>query len=204
MPNIILVSPAGGGKDEFFSLLPSNYKRYAFGDNIRLVCKNLRVNGVHSAFAQLSQMFGLESPPNLLRKLQEFKSIPKHDEKDRAILQALGTWCVDYDDYIWTRPIRMIAEYKKNMCITDCRRFIEFNAFLDFVSVYIDTPYDLRLERLQKRDGTVDEQALQHKAESEIELLRPVCNFIVDNSGNIGKLQVQINEILGYINERSD
>jgi dephospho-CoA kinase len=143
-------------------------------------------------------MFNMSPPPNLWRKLEEFRSIPKHDDKDRKLLQELGTYSREYDDNIWLRPIRELANYKDNMCITDCRRQWEFHMFQEFTSLYIDAPYELRLERLRKRDGSVDELALKHKAEQEIESLREQCDFIVDNSSTIGHLQEQLEEIIKY------
>jgi dephospho-CoA kinase len=197
--NIILVAPAGAGKDTVFSLLePKGFRRYAFGDNIRLVCRTLRINGIQQAYHLLYQMLDWSVPPNLLRKLEEFRRIPKHDEKDRRLLQELGTYCREYDDNIWIRDIRKTAEYSKNMVITDCRRSTELKSFPDFVSIYIDSPYEQCLERLKERDGTVDELALQHKAEQEIESLREQCDFIVDNSSTIEHLQEQLEEILKY------
>lgn len=194
--NLILISPAGGGKDTLFSCLPQNYRRYAFGDNIRLVARNLRINGVQPAYSQLRQMFDLNPPPNLLRKLEEFRRIPQ-DTKDRKLLQELGTYCRCYDDYIWIRPIAQVAEYQSNMCITDCRRTTEFNSFPKFTSVYINTPYELRLERLKERDGTVDELALKHKAEQEIESLRSRCTYTIDNSGTLEDLKRELSSCLG-------
>lgn len=194
--NLILISPAGGGKDTVFSCLPQNYRRYAFGDNIRLVARNLRINGVQPAYSQLRQMFDLNPPPNLLRKLEEFRRIPQ-DTKDRKLLQELGTYCREYDDYIWIRPVSHAAEFEGNMIITDCRRKIELESFPRFTSVYIDTPYELRLERLRERDGSVDELALQHKAEQEIESLRSRCDYTVDNSGTLEDLKRGLSSCLG-------
>jgi len=193
--NIILCGTAGSGKDTVFDLL-DGYHRYAFGDNIRLVARTLRINGVQPAYHLLYQMFDWSPPPNLLRKLEEFRSIPKHDDKDRRLLQELGTYCREYDDYIWMRPLLHDAEYKDNMCITDCRRESELKAFPKFTSVYIDTPLELRLERMRARDGAVDELALTHKAEQEIELLRPQCMFVITNDGTLENLKMQLERIL--------
>lgn len=193
MSSVILVAPAGAGKDETFALLePYGYRRYAFGDNIRTVCRILRNEGVQEAYCELFQMFNWNPPQNLWRKLEEFQQIPQEDTKDRKLLQELGTYCREYDDYIWVRPLRELAEYQSNMCITDCRRRSEFEQFLGFTSIYIDAPLELRLERLRRRDGTVREADLKHKAEQEIELLRDRCNYIVDNSGTLEELEKQL------------
>ena len=190
--NIILIGPAGSGKDTIFELLePRGYQRYAFGDNIRLVARTLRINGVQPAYHLLYQMFDWNPPPNLLRKLEEFRQIPE-DTKDRKLLQELGTYCREYDDYIWLRPVSQHAQYKDNMCITDCRRKTEFESFSSFTSIYIDGPYELRLERLRQRDGSVDELALKHKAEQEIESLRDRCTYKVHNSGSLWDLKFQL------------
>ncbi len=199
--NIILIGTAGSGKDEFFRCLQNcdqRFKRYAFGDPIRLVARNLRINGVEPAYSQLYQLFQMNPPPNLLRKLKELREIPKTDEKDRRLLQELGTYCREYDDYIWLRDIRETAQHKDYMCITDCRRKTELESFPDFISIYIDAPYAVRIERLRQRDRSVDELALKHKAEQEIELLKPMCNFTITNDGTLDELKVQLEEILSY------
>ena len=199
MAQLIITGECGSGKDTIADILGSEYSRFAFADELKLVCRNLRVNGVHAAFGQLRNLFEWNPPANLLRKLEELQQIPKHDEKDRRILQELGEWCRSIDSNIWIRPVRNNSHYLRNVIVTDMRKLHEFNSFPDFTSVYIDAPLPLRLERLRKRDGAVDELALKHKAESEIELLRSKCNHVVNNSGTLDELRLQVEEILKYV-----
>jgi dephospho-CoA kinase len=85
--------------------------------------------------------------------------------------------------------------------IADCRRKPELNALKNkgFLTIYVDAPYEVRLERLKIRDK-VDRRAFfeasQHIAESEIEGLKDQCDFVVDNSSQyFGHAEYQIRMI---------
>ena len=194
--NFILCGEICSGKDTFAELLP-HFHRLAFGDEIGLVCRNLRVNGVRGAYLQLSKLFEV-TPPNILRNLELFRRIPKDEPKERLLKQELGTWCREQDDNIWIRRVQEQCIGKDNIVITDVRRKSEFDAFPEYISVFIDATLETRMKRLRKRDGSADETMFQHKAEREIQSLRSRCDFIVENNGTREELQEKIEEILKY------
>ena len=192
--NFILVGEICSGKDTFAELLP-HFHRLAFGDEIGLVCRNLRINGVRGAYLQLAKLFEV-TPVNLLRNLEIFSRISKDCGKERKLKQELGTWCREQDNNIWIRRVQQ--QCKDNIVITDCRRKSEFDAFPNYISVFIDATLETRMERLKERDGVVDISMFQHKAEREIQSLRSRCDFIVENNGTREELQEKIQEVLKY------
>lgn len=195
MPKFILIGEAGSGKDTFANILPE-YHRFAFGDEIALVCRNLRVNGVQAAYQQLVPMFNFNPPSDLLEKLTEFREIPRKGTKERKLKQAIGTYCRLWRDDIWTAPVREKVKKYDNVVITDCRRLSEFDMFPEFTSVYIDAALEVRLKRLKERDGYADVRDFDHPAEQEIRLLKHQCDYIVENNGTLEKLRKEIKEVL--------
>jgi dephospho-CoA kinase len=199
--NFALVGEIGSGKDTVASMIPG-YIRKAFGDPIRLVARNLRVNGVEAAYCQLCEMFKRNPPKDLRRILEEFKNIPQVDQKDRLLLQTLGTYCRENDDLIWVRQVTNGLSKDNNYVVTDVRRPTEFIEMCkkDFVMVYILSDIDLCVERVEKRDGSVNIEAFYHKAEADIKNLRTLCDITIDNTGSLQKLASQVSDLLFIYN----
>ena len=126
-----------------------------------------------------------------MKKLALFRSIPQGGLKDRLLKQELGTYCRDYDDLIWIRPVLLQAKKLQNVIITDCRRIVEFNSFFpEFTSVYIDATEAVRLERLKSRDGYTG--SLHHAAESEIKGLKELCDYCIMNNGGLEDFKKEV------------
>jgi dephospho-CoA kinase len=83
--------------------------------------------------------------------------------------------------------------------ITDCRRKSEFNAFKDFLSIYIDAPLSIRKQRIIDRDGHWDDEWPNHPAEKEIRELKWLCDFYITNDGTIEELKVKLDDLLNYV-----
>ena len=206
--DFILIGQAGAGKDTAYEIMNSiepKYQRLAFGDAIRDVASSLRSSyiGATDIYSTMTMLFYPRLPPkDLQRKLYELSQIPYEPPKDRRLLQELGTWAREYDDEIWMRVVSdaMESDSKWGYVITDCRRRSELTKFRNLISVYIECPEDIRLERLKKRDVTFDEASLRHKAEQEIPSLREDCDFIVYNDGDMDYLREQLGELLKYVN----
>ena len=207
LKDFILIGQAGSGKDTTYEVMNSiepKYQRLAFGDAIRDVSTYIRKSSSPIVpYELMKSLFYPRLPPKSLQsKLYELQRVPYEPPKDRKLLQELGTWAREYDDEIW---MRVVSDAMKNAShipyvITDCRRRSELTKFRNLISVYIECPEDIRLERLKKRDVTFDEVSLHHKAEREIPSLREDCDFIVYNDGDMDYLREQLEELLKYVN----
>jgi len=184
MKNFGICGEMGAGKD-FVAELMGGYIRKAFGDEIRVAAKNLRVNGAPSAFDQLCKMFDNKPPRDLAQKLKEFRNIPQTDAKDRKLLQALGTYCRLHKDMIWVDSVLNAISPDNEYVVTDCRRHAEFDALKakGFVMIYVEADLSIRKQRLIDRDGSYDEAAFSHVSEAEINELMPRCDWILVNEG---------------------
>ena len=212
MPRIkdfILIGQAGSGKDTAYEIMNSiehSYKRLAFGDAIRDVATYIRKSSSPIVpYELMKSLFYPRLPPKSLQsKLYELQQIPYEPPKDRRLLQELGTWAREYDDEIWMRVVKdamkRSVDSAVSYVITDCRRRSELTKFRNLISVYIECPEDIRLERLKKRDVTFDTEALHHKAEREIPSLREDCDFVLYNDGDMDYLREQLEELLKYVN----
>ena len=208
LKDFILIGQAGSGKDTAYEIMNSiepKYQRLAFGDEIRNISKTIRDYPTQfDTYTKMTMLFHPRLPPkDLQRKLHELSMIPYEPPKDRRLLQELGTWAREYDDEIWMRVVSdemKRSDSAASYVITDCRRRSELTKFRGLVSVYIECPEDIRLERLKKRDVTFDEVSLRHRAEREIPSLREDCDFIVYNDGDMDYLREQLEELLKYVN----
>lgn len=98
--NIALIGKMGAGKDSLASILPM--QSIAFADELKLLAKNLRINGVSSVFNQATKLIHESMlPTDFLVKLEEFRRIPKTSEKDRELLQQLGQYMRSLDSEVW-------------------------------------------------------------------------------------------------------
>lgn len=198
--NIFVCGEVGSGKDTVAACLPY-HERLSFGDEVRLVAKNMRDIGAVSTFLQASSMLDCDPPNDLLLVLKRFERIPR-TKKDRELLQELGTHLKSIDCEVWIRAITTKMEPNVQYIITDVRYHDEFDALkkLGFIGVYVDSPRELRIERLKMRDGGHNVSSENHKAESQITSLREKCDYEVNNVGTVSDLKVQIDEIMRRCN----
>jgi len=195
--NFILVGAMASGKDEVAKIM-RGYLRVAFGDEIRAIAKALRIDGVDRAYCCLCRLFDYRPPGDLREKLQGMQNIPKRNEKDRELLQELGTYCRMHYDLIWVRTVLDKISKDSNYVITDCRRRTELESCLQegFVPIYIDADLEIRKQRLLDRDGGYDEKAFSHVAEIEIPELRHSCKWFIENNGTREELAEKVKAIL--------
>lgn len=185
MKNFVLIGEMGAGKDTAASFMIDHIP-IAFADELKIVAKCLRVNGVEPTIDYLKTLFDGKEPKSLKAKLQEFKTIPKESDKDRKLLQEIGTYCRMYDKEIWIRAALSKLKPNKAYVITDCRNINELIAChnLGFVSVYIDAHKEIRKARIINRDGFCDTRDFYHQSEREIPLLAKKCKWVVNNDEN--------------------
>ena len=78
--------------------------------------------------------------------------------------------------------------------ITDIRYLNEALAFPEAMLWFIAAPYNLRVSRLQARDGEVQPRDFLHRSEQDVEALRDLCPVVLENDGNLPALYRQIQE----------
>lgn len=167
MNNIFLIGKAGSGKDTAASFLAKHgYRLYAFAEPIR---------------AEYRRFFPDKNP-----RLDRNKMID--------IGQAYKKL---YGENVWAletyKKIQAEGEVLVNpVAITDGRYAVEYDYFvkqLGYLPIRICCPDDIRLQRLKKRDGSAQEEALL-KESTELD---DVFAYRVDNSKDLLYTEYQLN-----------
>lgn len=201
--NFLIVGGMGSGKDTFATFLPIGYIHKSFAESLKNVVRLLRIHDIDSAFLIMNELFGGKHPCNMYAKLVELSQFPVTDEKDRGLLQYLGTdWARKYDKNVWVRGLKNKIKSNNLYVVTDCRFMNEFEAFPDWYSVYIDCPDDIRKERLLKRDGSFNEELLHHSSELEIKSIGRKCDFTINNSGDLDCYKDTVTTLVNYVNNK--
>lgn len=169
MRNIFIMGKAGSGKDTVAEILRDMY-RYnpiAFADYIR---------------SEYSRFYPDQNPRTDRKKLQEigetYKKIYGENVWVRLLLEDI-TFLIEPGQYV----------------VTDGRHQIEYDTFVakeKYVPIFVDCPDEIRYERLLKRDGTLQEEALKKECQD----LWSANAFHLDNSGTIKQLEYRIYELL--------
>lgn len=174
MRGVVIIGKAGSGKDTAAGYLvrQHGYVQYAFADRIRDI---------------VAELF----PDEVL------KGKPRH------LLQGIGSYMRQLDPDVWVRYLfsRIEREKPGKYVISDCRYPNELKFALEHgaVPLYIHCPDAVRLERLQRRDGTVNGDLLGHESECAVEAVLDQFfgRFItIDNSSTLAELYRQIDAAL--------
>lgn len=196
--NIVLIGMQGSGKDAVAAML-SQYHRITLADPIRHLVSTLHTQGLDSAYDESVGLLGAYAPSDLMEKLRFYSQIPR-TTKNREILQGIGTYFRECRGDVWlNKAVSQIA--KGGNVVTDVRYVTEFTAFkaLGFRSIFIECPEDLRIQRLQSRDGGYNESSAKHKAESEIGSLKPLCDSVIVNDGTLEELRVAVDGVVAWL-----
>ena len=185
---IAFVGQMGAGKDAIAEELPHDIFKFASG--IRECVKILRTEGKVSTMDFLEDYLAEHTVyDKVYDVLRHAQNIPR-TLKDRSMEQFLGTSLRKLYDSIWVDYTfrEMRKSTSKKIALTDVRRLIELNTLRQegFILFYVDAPYEVRLQRCAARDEVTPEEFLeasQHEAEREIESLKPLCDYVIDNSG---------------------
>ena len=173
MNNVFIMGKAGAGKDTVAEILSDayDYKLTAFADNIRY---------------EYGRFFD-----------------GKNARTDRGKLIEIGqTYKKLYGEDVWTRLL--LKEIQLGECladrfvVTDGRHLVEYDTFVigqGYLPIWVDCPEEIRYERLLKRDGTLQEEALKKECQD----LWDVDAYILDNSGTIGQLENRIATLMKYV-----
>ena len=193
--NFIICAEIAAGKDTLASLLPG--KHFAFADDIKEVCRLLRRHRLLDAYDLMDELFDGKEPRDIVQKLREFSKYPLELGKDRRMYQDLGMWARQYYPDIWVDSVRRkVNVHNGPSIITDCRFRNEFNAFLDFHSIYVDASEEVRRQRMVQRDGEVKHSSLGHAAESQVRGLKGLCNVVIENNGTLDELRFKVDYMM--------
>jgi dephospho-CoA kinase len=202
--NFIVLGNLGSGKDTFHQNLPAGFIRVAFADELKNVAKLLRTHQIPRAYDIMYDLFDKKPPLGMFHTLLKLSEIPREEEKDRKLLQQLGLWAREHKHDVWVDAVRRKIKEGNQYVITDCRFANEFDAFRDFVSVFVDTDENIRKLRIIERDGRWDDEWMKHPSELEIASLKPQCDVIIPNNGTLDEFKKEIREVVDYVSKTNN
>lgn len=97
------------------------------------------------------------------------------NQKQRTVLQRFGMACRDVDPDTWLKlcwtEIQRVNAAGSPVVVTDCRFLneLEFFRLRGATCMRLESSYVDRVARLRARDGVVDESALQHISETNLD-----------------------------------
>jgi len=136
------------------------------------------------------KMISFASPLKILAK----EKLGYEDKSKRYILQRLGTLGRFIDEDLWVKmsyaTIKYFEDYiegEHNFVIPDTRyaNEVDFFKMIDknWIVIKLVCYENIRFDRLEKRDGFVDKERMNHSSETELEFIQP--DYLIDTSGNI-------------------
>lgn len=174
------------GKDAIAEYLVANYgfKRFAFGDGIREVCRQLYP--------------------------EQFEG----GAKPRALLQGVGQSLRAFDEDVWVKRTiydinteifsnatvigdRVLSSAR--IVVSDLRQPNEEKALRSegFVIIRVTAPEDLRIQRMLAVGDAFNPDDLTHDTESYIDSFE--VDYEVTNAGTLGELYAQVNEFIAEL-----
>ncbi len=124
------------------------------------------------------------------------------NKKNRTLLQFIGTEVGrGLDEDLWTNIFEnKVEELGNARIINDNLRFLnEFDTLdrLGFITVFIETPLDLRMERYEKEYGEpMNEKQLSHSSEAYLDQIRDKCDLEIVNTGTIDLLHQMFDSLV--------
>lgn len=174
---IALTGRMRSGKDAVAVHLAQQYGfvRFAFGDGIRKVCREL------------------------------FPDQFANDRKPRALLQGVGQAMRTFDPDVWAnatmRPIneRLYEDYEGRIVITDLRQPSEYARLRTegFVIIRVTCDEAIRRQRMLDAGDTFDERDLTH--ETELYTDGFAVDYEVENNGSLAELHAKVDAVMAEI-----
>ena len=134
--------------------------------------------------------------------------------KDRKLLQMIGSDVGRdmFDQNLWVNryyenfKIAEITSQRMNIpfrvVVDDCRFPDEYQLLteLGFIGIYLEVPDEIRIKRLEGRDGTAQIETLNHKSETQLDTFKDKL-IKVDSSGTLEQTYQNLEETLEYIRQ---
>jgi dephospho-CoA kinase len=137
-------------------------------------------------------------------------------KKDRGLLQLIGTdigRSTDPDIWInrFKQDITIAEEVNKRLgndngfVSDDCRFLNEYKVLneLGWIGIYLDVDPEIRKQRLIGRDGSAQEETLNHIAETSLDDFKDLL-IKVDASGTPEKMYTNLEETLDHIRKEQN
>ncbi|WNF07457.1 deoxynucleotide monophosphate kinase family protein [Brevibacillus borstelensis] len=179
---IALTGRMRSGKDAIAAYLTQQYgfARFAFGDGIRKVCREL------------------------------FPDQMADGKKPRALLQGVGQAMRAFDPDVWVRQclakIAELHEYDKRLrltpcdvVITDLRQPNEYARLRaeGFVIIRVNASDETRIQRMIDAGDTFDDDTLTHETEQHVDSF--AVDYEIDNDGSLAELYAQVDAVVAEI-----
>lgn len=189
---LALTGKARSGKDAIAEYLVANYrfKRFAFGDGIREVCRQLYPE----------QFEGRAKP--------------------RALLQGVGQSLRAFDEDVWVKRTlyeinsaeNAVEEFKRcvtihkplkwrelSVVISDLRQPNEYDALIrkGFIIIRVTAPEDLRIQRMIAVGDAFNPDDLTHDTESYVDSFE--VDYEITNAGTLSELHAQVDEFMAEL-----
>jgi dephospho-CoA kinase len=165
------------GKDAIAEYLAANYefKRFAFGDGIREICRQLYPDQFEGG------------------------------AKPRALLQGFGQMARQFDDFVWiNRTLNVIDMYnaqirKPHVVISDLRQPNEYAALQKegFVIIRVTAPEDTRIQRMLAAGDAFNPTDLVHETESHVDSF--AVDYEITNGGTLEELFMQVDRLMSEL-----
>ncbi|MCP1354642.1 AAA family ATPase [Aneurinibacillus migulanus] len=159
------------GKDAIAEYLVANYgfKRFAFGDGIREVCRQLYPDQFEGG------------------------------AKPRALLQGVGQSLRAFDEDVWVKRTIYEISWSwphGSVVISDLRQPNEERALRSegFVIIRVTAPEDLRIQRMIAAGDTFNPTDLTHDTESYVDSFEVDCE--ITNDRTLGELYAKVDEFM--------
>lgn len=184
MRNIALVGKMRSGKDTIaeYAIWEYGFTRFAFGDGIRKVCREL------------------------------FPDQMKDGAKPRSLLQGIGQDMRKYDPDIWVNLCFNEINREENTrnklklnnlmaIITDLRQPNEYARCKKegFIMIKVETSDEVRLQRMNAKGDNFTPEDLNHETEQHIDTYE--FDYIIRNNGYVEEAYLQFDEIMRNLNE---
>jgi dephospho-CoA kinase len=183
---IALTGRMRSGKDSVADYLARQYgfARFAFGDGIRKVCRELFPD--------------------------QFRNPDGSERKPRALLQGVGQAMRAFDPDVWInrtlnevndwlRVNTIVETVKPNVVICDLRQPNEYARLRTegFVIIRVNASDETRIQRMIDAGDTFDDDTLTHETEQHVDSF--AVDYEIDNNGSLAELYAQVDEIMADI-----